>query len=134
MRNGNNERHEISAQFGFLGTELAAKGPISKAKGSSYILSYRYSTLRLFEFLGIKVGTTAVPRYQDAAFRFNFPTKSGGNIAFWGLGGISKIDVKNSAIIKKPIKLVNPDLYAESDRDQIFQSRMGVVDSPILIH
>lgn len=80
----------------------------------------------MFEFLGIKVGTSAVPRYQDAAFRFNFPTKNGGNLAFWGIGGASKINVENSRIITKPADLTNPDLYAESDRDQTFNSRMGV--------
>ena len=127
MRNGNDDRHEYSVQFGFLGTEVAAEGPISKQRKSSYLLSYRYSTLRLFEFLGIKVGTTAVPRYQDAAFRFNFPTTKGGNLAFWGIGGFSRINVNNSEIITKPEDLKNPDLYAESDRDQTFQSRMGVI-------
>jgi len=126
MRNGNDQRHEFSVQFGFLGTELAAEGPISKENKSSYFLSYRYSTLRLFEFMGIKVGTKAAPRYQDAAFRFNFPTKSGGNLAFWGIGGASKILVYNSQIVQRPEDLENPDLYAEADRDQVFRSRMGV--------
>jgi hypothetical protein len=87
MRNGNNEQHEISGQLGFLGTELLAEGPLNKEKGSSYLVSYRYSTLQLFSFLGINIGTDAVPQYQDAAFRFNFPQKNGGNLAFWGIGG-----------------------------------------------
>lgn len=30
MRNGNNEKHELTGQFGFLGTELMAEGPLSK--------------------------------------------------------------------------------------------------------
>lgn len=127
MRNGNNNRHEFSVQFGFLGTELAAEGPISKEKRSSYLLSYRYSTLQLFDFMGIQVGTSAVPQYQDGAFRFNFPTKKDGNLAFWGIGGTSKISVENRKIIASPQDLTNPDLYAESDRDQVFKSRMGVV-------
>lgn len=38
MRNGNDKRHEYSVQFGFLGTELAAEGPLSKAQKSSYFL------------------------------------------------------------------------------------------------
>ncbi len=125
MRNGNNQRHELSFQLGILGTELSAEGPISKEKRSAYLVSYRYSTLRLFDFLGIQLGTGAVPQYQDAAFRFNFPTNNGGNLAFWGIGGYSKIDVKNSDI-EGPWILTDPDLYAESDRDQIFTSQMGV--------
>lgn len=32
MRNGNNQTREMSAQLGFLGTELMAEGPISKEK------------------------------------------------------------------------------------------------------
>ena len=125
MRNGNDQNHEISAQFGFLGTELFAEGPVSKEKKSSYLASYRYSTLRIFDFLGIPTGTGAVPKYQDGAFRFNFPRDDGGNIAFWGIGGVSRIDVENSKLT--PEDLNNPDLYAESDRDQVFKSRMGAV-------
>lgn len=125
MRNGNNQRHEISGQLGILGTELSAEGPLPKGKQSSYLLSYRYSTLRLFDFLGIPLGTGAVPQYQDAAFRFNFPTNNGGNLAFWGIGGFSRVDVKNSDI-EGPWILTDPDLYAESDRDQVFTSQMGV--------
>ena len=126
MRNGNDQRHEFSAQLGFLGTELTGEGPISREKRSSYLLSYRYSTLSLFDFMGISVGTGAAPVYQDGAFRFNFPTKKGGNIALWAIGGTSQVDVKNSEI-EGPNDLTNPDLYAESDRDQVFKSRMGVV-------
>lgn len=126
MRNGNNSRHEASAQLGFLGTELFAEGPLAKGKRSSYLLSYRYSTLRLFDFIGISVGTEAVPKYQDVAFRINFPAKQGGNLALWGIGGYSRIDVKNSEL-ESPEDLSNPDLYAESDRDQVFKSQMGVV-------
>lgn len=75
MRNGNNEKHERTAQLGILGTELGLEGPINKKRGSSYMINYRYSTLDLFQGLHIKIGTSAVPKYQDMGFRFNFPTK-----------------------------------------------------------
>ncbi len=58
LRNGNNEKHEFNTQFGFLGTELAAEGPIKKQK-SSYLAAYRYSTLALFSGAGIDIGTNA---------------------------------------------------------------------------
>ncbi len=123
MRNGNNERHEISGQLGFLGTEVMAEGPISRDKGSSYLLSYRYSTLQIFQFLGIQVGTDAIPYYQDGAFRLNFPTKNGGSLALWGVGGLSDIDIILS-------EQEAPDtatlIYGSNDRDQYFGSRMGV--------
>jgi hypothetical protein len=73
MRNGNKDRYEFTAQLGILGTEVAAEGPISKKKGSSFLFTYRYSTLKIFEGLHIKIGTSSVPNYQDASFKLNFP-------------------------------------------------------------
>mgnify|MGYP001450132219 CR=1 FL=1 len=60
-------------QFGFLGTEFLAEGPLSKKNKSSYLVMGRYSTLSLFQQIGIKIGTDAVPQYGDASFKFNFP-------------------------------------------------------------
>lgn len=121
MRPGNNQKHEFSGQLGFLGTELAAEGPINKKTGSSYMLVYRYSTLSLFQSLGISLGTDAVPRYQDLSFKFNFPTKKGGNLSFFGIGGKSLIDIliSNQTAPKA-------DFYGEDDRDQYFRTQMGM--------
>lgn len=121
MRNGNNQKHEFSGQFGFLGTELFAEGPISRENRSSYLLSYRYSTLSLFSGLGIQIGTDAVPNYQDGAFRLNFPLKNGGNLSFFGIGGTSNIK-----ILISDQKVPERNLYGENDRDQHFASRMGI--------
>ena len=120
MRPGNNSQHEFTGQFGFLGTEIAAEGPLNKSKGSSYLLAYRYSTLTLMKFMGISLGTDAVPKYQDLSFKFNFPLKSGGVISCFGIGGNSNIDIMISEQ-KEP----KADLYAEDDRDQHFGTRMG---------
>ena len=124
MRNGNDERHEFSGQLGLLGTELTAEGPLGKKGGASYLAMYRYSTLQLFQFLNINVGTDAIPQYQDAAFRLNFPLKKGGNIALFGIGGTSTIDIILS-------EATEPDtstfLYGDNERDQYFTTRMGVV-------
>ncbi len=123
MRNGNNEKHEFSGQLGFLGTELMAEGPIGKSK-ASYLATYRYSTLSLFSFLGVNIGTDAVPAYQDAAFRINIPFKNGGNLAFFGIGGNSSVDiVLSDAIMPDTTTLI----FGSNDRDQLFWSRMGVV-------
>jgi hypothetical protein len=120
MRNGNNEKHEFSAQLGFLGTELTAEGPISKAKKSSYLAMFRYSTLKLFQFMNINVGTTAIPKYMDGAFRLNFPLKDGANFSIFGIGGDSYIEILLSE--------GNIDtLYGANSRDQYFGSRTGVV-------
>lgn len=121
MRPGNNNKHEFSGQFGFLGTELAAEGPINKAKGSSYLAVYRYSTLSLFKSLGISLGTDAVPQYQDGALKLNFPTKNAGNFSVFAIGGKSEINIMISEQ-KEP----KSDFYGEDDRDQHFRTQMGM--------
>ncbi|HUR31790.1 MAG TPA: TonB-dependent receptor [Saprospiraceae bacterium] len=123
MRNGNRENSEYSAQFGFLGTEVMAEGPLSRQKQSSYLAMYRYSTLQLFSFLGIDVGTDAIPGYQDGAFRLNFPGKKGSNLAVFGIGGTSKIGILISDDLKPDTETL---IYGQNDRDQYFASDMGV--------
>ncbi|MEZ4906095.1 MAG: TonB-dependent receptor [Saprospiraceae bacterium] len=123
MRNGNNENFEGSAQFGFLGTELMLEGPISKKKGASFLVMYRYSTLSIMSKLGIDLGTNSRPTYQDGAFRFNFPLKHGGNIAFFGIGGYSDIPI----LVSNQTDTLATELYGDNDSDQYFGSTMGVV-------
>jgi hypothetical protein len=122
LRNGNAERHEFSGQFGFLGTELFAEGPLHKESRASYMVAYRYSTLQMFSALNINIGTSAVPRYQDATFKINLPQKKGGQLSFWGMGGLSNIDI---LISKQKTPEVN--IYGENDRDQYFGSTMGTL-------
>jgi hypothetical protein len=124
MRNGNNERHEFSGQLGLLGTEFTAEGPLGKKGKASYLAMYRYSTLQLFQFLNINVGTDAIPQYQDAAFRLNFPLKKGGNLALFGIGGTSTIDIILSEDVEQDTSTF---LYGENVKDQYFTTRMGVV-------
>jgi len=122
MRNGNNEKYEYTAQLGLFGTEITAEGPISKKNRSSFLVNYRYSTLVFFGFLGINLGTTATPYYQDAAFKLNFPTKKGGNLSFFGIGGSSHIDILISEQDTGSV-----EIYGDNDRDQYFSTRMGIV-------
>lgn len=120
LRNGNNERHEFTGQFGFLGTEFLTEGPLNARKGSSYLVMGRYSTLSLFQFMGIKIGTDAVPVYGDAAFKFNFPLKNKAQLSFWGLGGKSEIAIKISEQTE-----YSTEFYGEGDRDQYFGTSMA---------
>lgn len=122
MRNGNKDRYEFTGQVGFLGTELAAEGPISKKNKSSFLLTYRYSTLKLFEGLNIKIGTSSVPNYQDAALKLNFPIGKKSNLSIFGIGGLSTIDLIVSDQTEQP-----EELYGESDRDQYFGTNTGVI-------
>lgn len=124
MRNGNSDNYELTGQFGFLGTELAAEGPISKKNNSSFLVTYRYSTLKLFEGLNIKIGTNSIPNYQDAAFKLNFPVGKKANLSFFGIGGLSTIDLIVSDLTERP-----DELYGESDRDQYFTSNTGIAGS-----
>jgi hypothetical protein len=91
LRNGNMNRHEFTGQLGLLGTELLAEGPLSKNKRSSYLVMGRYSTLSMFQGLGIKLGTDAIPVYGDAAFKLNWMLKKGGSLSWFGIGGKSDI-------------------------------------------
>jgi hypothetical protein len=121
LRNGNANGHEFTGQFGFLGTEFLAEGPMGKNNRSSYMVMGRYSTLSLFQKLGIQLGTDAVPVYGDAAFKFNWLSKKGGSLSFFGIGGKSNI-----AIMISEQTQYSEEFYGEGDRDQYFGTSMGV--------
>lgn len=121
LRNGNDEKHQLSAQFGFLGTEFLAEGPLSKKSKASYLVTGRYANLWLFKKAGIDIGTEATPTYADGFARFNFPLKKGGNIAIWGVGGASTID-----ILISEQEASDRNIFGQNDRDQYFSTNMAV--------
>jgi CarboxypepD_reg-like domain/TonB-dependent Receptor Plug Domain len=86
-RTGNKDKKEFAFMVGTIGLEAAAEGPFKKGGKSSYLINYRYSTLALlssFAELGAQV-----PKYQDANFKFNFPTKRAGTFGLFGLVGVN---------------------------------------------
>lgn len=119
MRAGNNENHNFMFQFGFNGAEFMAEGPISKKRGSSYLVNYRYSTLGLFKLFGINFGSTAVPNYQDGSFKLNFPSKKGLTTVF-GIGGLSSINILAA-------ELDSSDIFAIDYSNTSFRSNVGIV-------
>jgi hypothetical protein len=121
LRNGNANQHEFTGQFGFLGTEFMAEGPMSKDNRASYLVMGRYSTLSLFQKMGIQLGTDAVPVYGDGAFKLNWLLKKGGALSFFGIGGKSNIEIKIS-----DQTTYSKEFYGEGDRDQYFGTSMGV--------
>lgn len=121
LRGGNNRIHEMSFQFGFLGTELMAEGPLSKKGNSSYLVVGRYSTLSMMQGIGIKIGTDAVPSYGDGAFTFKWRLKKGGQLTWFGMGGSS--DIK---ILISEQKEYSTEAFGEGDRDQYFGTTMGL--------
>lgn len=116
MRDGNNEKYEFLGQVGFNGFELGAEGPFKKGGKSSFLLNYRYSTLEVFDMLGISFGTSGVPQYQDLNFKMNFPVKKG-KLSWFGLAGKSSISTLESEIRED-------DLYIEEGMDLINGSRL----------
>ncbi len=119
LRNGNNERTEFTGQVGINGIELGAEGPISKKQGSSYIINYRYSTLEVFNKLGISFGVSGSPQYQDLSYKINIPTEKSGIFTFWGIGGISKISLLDSQQKKGDWS------FTSKGQDLVFKSSMG---------
>lgn len=124
MRSGNNEKREFIGQVGFNGFEIGAEGPFSRKGGASYLVNYRYSTLGVFDAIGINFGTgAAIPQYQDVTFRIDLPTESKGKFSLFGIGGLSSIDV-----LDKDRDTTKENLYDDNTRqDGRFSNTMGVV-------
>jgi len=116
MRDGNNEKYEFLGQVGFNGFELGAQGPFSKKGKSSFLVNYRYSTLEVFNLLGISFGASGVPKYQDVNFKLNFPMKKG-KLSWFGLAGKSSISTLES-------ETREDDLYIEEGMDLVNGSRL----------
>jgi hypothetical protein len=122
LRNGNQDHLHGSVQLGFLGTEVLAEGPLNRDKRSSFLINYRYSTASIFNAVGIDIGTTAVPKYQDGSFKLFTPTKGGGSLSFWGIGGNSSVDIVISDQLAP-----ERNIYGDNDRDQYFRTGIGMV-------
>jgi hypothetical protein len=119
LREGNNQKIEKVAQIGFNGFELGMEGPFSKSSKSSFIVNYRYSTLGVFQALGIEFGTGGnTPNYQDLNYKLTFPTKNNGKFTVFGILGTSSIDLLGSKIKKDDLrKPSSSDLYGNENQD-----------------
>ncbi|MFM7486422.1 MAG: TonB-dependent receptor, partial [Cytophagales bacterium] len=119
LREGNNQKIEKVAQIGFNGFELGMEGPFSKSSKSSFIVNYRYSTLGVFQALGIEFGTGGnTPNYQDLNYKLTFPTKNNGKFTVFGILGTSSIDLLGSKIKKDDLrKPSSSDLYGNENED-----------------
>jgi hypothetical protein len=124
MRAGNNEKREYTAQLGFNGFELGAEGPFSSVSNGSYLVNYRYSTLSVFNTLGIDLGTgAAIPQYQDLSFRMDLPLNPRwGKLSLFGIGGLSYVELLESR--KDTTK---KDIYSRKREDTYYGTNMGVV-------
>ncbi len=89
LRTGSTEKMQYTAQASLIGIDLAAEGPISKEKQSSFLVNYRYSTIGLLSQMGVDFGDETI-NFQDLSFNLNFPSKKGGNLSVFGFAGWSK--------------------------------------------
>lgn len=93
LRKGNANKRELTLQAGFLGLDFSAEGPFSKAKKSSFLFNYRYSTLAILDKLGVRVDDENESNvFQDLSFKMHFPNEKLGDISIFGLGGLSTFD------------------------------------------
>lgn len=121
FRKGNSDKREHTIQFGALtGLEAMTEGPINKEKGSSYLLAYRYSFTGLAQSLGMSIGTTATPFYQDLSFKINGGTSKLGRFTLFGLGGTSNIKFLHD-------KIDTTDLFADPTKDSYFTSDLALL-------
>ncbi|MEZ4916992.1 MAG: TonB-dependent receptor [Chitinophagales bacterium] len=135
MRKGNTNEYEFSLSAGFMGLEASAEGPFSKKYGGSFLVSYRYSTLALFNKIGLNVTRNTNPVYQDINYKIHLPSKKFGEFQIYGLYGKGKISeyasdptvgdwydsyalnligIKNTKTIKEKTQLKSQILYSES--------------------
>lgn len=114
LRDGNNQKREFMGQVGFNGFEFGAEGPFSKTSKASYILNYRYSTLAIFQALGIEFGTgTNTPLYQDLNLKVSLPINKRSKITAFVIGGNSEVDLLGSEADLEE----NNDLYGSENQD-----------------
>ncbi|WP_109832497.1 TonB-dependent receptor [Reichenbachiella versicolor] len=116
FRNGNTDRHEFMAQLSaFTGMEAMVEGPISKKNNSSYLMAYRYGLASV-----AATGTSAIPVYQDLAFKLNLGDSKIGQFEVFGLGGKSSIDFYGDEIDED-------DLFANPNENAFVNGELGLV-------
>jgi len=94
LRNGNNKKRETTIQTGVItGLELATEGRFSKKSDASYLVGYRYSLAGIAQAVGINIGTTATPTYQDLSFKLNSGNTKLGRFSMFGILASSTIKI-----------------------------------------
>lgn len=112
LRSGNTNIYEGTIQVGYTGLEAGFEGPISKNKGSSFVISYRYSIYDLIQKIGLTLPTDLIPNNQDLSFKLDFGESKLGNFSIFGLGGsgffdLAPGDIDSNDIANKFARIVN---------------------------
>ncbi|MFN0048481.1 MAG: TonB-dependent receptor, partial [Cytophagales bacterium] len=125
LRRPNNEKREHILQVGFNGLEAGTEGYFTKKSKASYMINYRYSTLGVFQAIGVNFGTgAAIPQYQDLTFKVEIPTAKFGKFILFGMGGLSNIEFYDSKI---DTTKTAENFYNDGTQDILFRSDLGVV-------
>jgi hypothetical protein len=94
FRNGNTQKRETTVQAGLItGLEATTEGPLNKSTGASYIIGYRYALAGIAQTMGINIGTTAMPSYQDLSFNINSGNTKYGRVTLFGILAASSINI-----------------------------------------
>lgn len=107
LRKGNNEKNEYTVQAGLLGLNVAAEGPLRLFGKGSYLINYRYSTLKLLDKLGLQLDEGFSTDFQDLSYNFFIPTKKAGTFTLFGFGGLSSS--KDADFVKDSLQWENED-------------------------
>lgn len=98
LRNGNTQKRETTLQIGVItGLEAVTEGPISRKNGSSYLIGYRYSLAGIAQSMGIDIGTSSTPSYQDLSFKINSGNTNLGTFSLFGILATSKISIEGGS-------------------------------------
>ena len=98
FRNGNNKKRETTIQVGVItGLEATTEGSFSKNSDASYLVGYRYALAGVAQKLGVDIGTTATPSYQDLSFKLNSGTSKLGKFSMFGILATSTIKISGGS-------------------------------------
>lgn len=118
FRNGNNKNRETTIQVGVItGLEATTEGPFSKKSDASYLVGYRYALAGVAQKLGVDIGTTATPSYQDFSFKLNSGTSKLGKFSMFGILATSTIEISGGS---------SNTLYGNGNQVD-FASKIGIV-------
>lgn len=118
FRNGNNKKRETTLQMGVItGLEATTEGYFSKKSEASYLVGYRYALAGVAQKLGVDIGTTATPSYQDLSFKINSGTSKFGKFSLFGILATSTIEISGGS---------SNTLYGNGNQVD-FASKIGII-------
>ncbi|MFZ4399272.1 MAG: TonB-dependent receptor [Bacteroidales bacterium] len=119
FRNGNSNKRETTLQMGVItGLEATTEGPINKTNSSSYLIGYRYALAGVAQAMGVNIGTTATPSYQDLSFNVCSGNTKMGRFNLFGILATSSINISGGT---------SGSLYAGEGGGHDLSSKIGIV-------